>query len=111
MKKSLLFIMALALCGMWACATSPPATSSADGPDEGDRELKRGIYWYQKGCTRKALEYFHAAHEHYSLTDQQVGTVDCQWMMLPQFSSSRSKTAARGMDAPKTLSTALELTR
>ena len=73
MKKSLLLILALALWGMCACATSPPATSPADGLDAGDRELKRGTYWYQKGCTRKAMEHFHAAHEHYSLTDQQVG--------------------------------------
>jgi tetratricopeptide (TPR) repeat protein len=71
MKKMLILI--LALWGICACATSPPATSSAEGPDEGDRILTRGIYWYQKGCTRKALEHFHAAHEHYSLTDQQVG--------------------------------------
>lgn len=71
MKKTLILI--LALWGICACATSPPATSSADGPDQGDRELKRGIYWYQKGCTRKAMAHFHAAHEHYSLTDQQVG--------------------------------------
>jgi len=73
MKKSLFLILALALWGMCACATSPPVTSPSDGIDDGDRELKRGIYWYQKGCTRKAMEYFHAAHEHYSLTDQQVG--------------------------------------
>lgn len=73
MKQSLLLLLALALGGMYACATSPPATSSADGLGEGDRELKRGIYWYQKGCSRKAMEHFHAALEYYSLTDQQVG--------------------------------------
>ncbi len=72
MNKTLILILALwgTIC---ACATSPPSTSSADGPNEGDRELRRGVYWYQKGCTRKAMEHFHAAHEHYSLTDQQVG--------------------------------------
>jgi tetratricopeptide (TPR) repeat protein len=73
MKTSLIPLLILALWGIGACAASPPATSSVNGPDEGDRELKRGIYWYQKGCTRKAMEHFHAAHEHYSLTDQQAG--------------------------------------
>ncbi len=73
MKHSLVLIMALALGGVCACATSPVATSSADSPDRGDRELKRGVYWYQKGCTRKALDHLNAAHEHYSLADQQAG--------------------------------------
>lgn len=73
MKKSLVPILLLALWGIVACAASPPATSSVGSPDEGDRQLKRGIYWYQKGCTRKAMEHFHAAHEHYALTDQQAG--------------------------------------
>ena len=73
MKTSLVPILVLAILGLGACAASPPATSSVDGPDEGNRELKRGIYWYQKGCTRKAMEHFHAAHEHYSFTDQQAG--------------------------------------
>lgn len=73
MKKSFVPILVLAILGIGACAASPPATSSADGSDEGDRELKRGIYRYQKGCARKAMEHFLAAHEHYSLTDQQAG--------------------------------------
>jgi tetratricopeptide (TPR) repeat protein len=73
MKKTLVPILVLAILGIGACAASPPATSSADGSDEGDRELKRGIYWYQKGCARKAMEHFFAAHEHYSLNDQQAG--------------------------------------
>ncbi|MBC2743265.1 MAG: tetratricopeptide repeat protein [Desulfosarcina sp.] len=73
MKKTLVLIMALALWGICACATSPTATSSTDSPDQGDRELKRGIYWYQKGCIRKAMDHFHAAHEHYCLADRQAG--------------------------------------
>jgi tetratricopeptide (TPR) repeat protein len=48
-------------------------TSSAGSPDRGDRELKRGVYWYHKGCARKALDHFQAAHEHYCLGDQQIG--------------------------------------
>ena len=58
---------------LWACAASPPSSSSVTSSDQGDRELKRGIYWYQKGCMRKAMDHFHAAHEHYSLDDQQTG--------------------------------------
>ena len=73
MKKFLVPILVLAILGIGACATSPTATSSAGGSDEGDRELKRGIYWYQKGCARKAMEHFLAAHEHYSLTDHKAG--------------------------------------
>jgi len=73
MKKSPLLILALAFWGIYACAASPLPTSSADGFDEGERELKRGIYWYEKGCYRKAMEHFHVAHEHYSFTDQQAG--------------------------------------
>lgn len=73
MKNVLVLILALALLGICACAASPSATSSADDPDQGDRELKRGVYWYHKGCTRKALDHFHAAHEHYCLANRQDG--------------------------------------
>jgi tetratricopeptide (TPR) repeat protein len=73
MKNFYMLTMALALWGVCACATSPTATSSANASDQGDRELKRGIHWYQKGCMRKAMDHFHAAHEHYSFTDQQLG--------------------------------------
>ena len=61
MKKSFFLILIPALWGIWACATSPSVNSSADGPGQGDRELNRGIYWYQKGCSLKAMEHFHAA--------------------------------------------------
>lgn len=73
MKNFLVLIMVLVFWGICACAASPRATISADGSDKGDRELKRGIFWYQKGCTRKALDHFHAAHEQYSLADRQAG--------------------------------------
>lgn len=73
MKHILILILVLALGGLWACAPSPKATSSDAAADQGDRELKRGAYWYQKGCMRKAMNHFHAAHEHYSLIDREVG--------------------------------------
>lgn len=73
MKTIVMPLMVAMLWGLTACATSPTAGSSADATDQGDRELKRGIHWYQKGCSRKAMDHFYAAHEHYSLTDRQAG--------------------------------------
>lgn len=73
MKNQLVLILVLVIWVLNGCATSPTASSSADASDHGDRELKRGIFWYQKGCTRKAMNHFYAAHEHYSLTDRQAG--------------------------------------
>lgn len=73
MKNYFVLIMVFALWGLYGCAASPAASSSAEASDQGDRELKRGIHWYQKGCTRKAMDHFHAAHELYSLTDRQAG--------------------------------------
>jgi tetratricopeptide (TPR) repeat protein len=73
MKKSSILLMATVLWGLTACATSPPAGPPAEAADQGDREMKRGIHWYQRGCTRKAMDHFYAAHEHYSLTDRQAG--------------------------------------
>jgi tetratricopeptide (TPR) repeat protein len=73
MKKTLLGLLLLVLGGLWACAASPRPASLANSIDQGDRELKRGVYWYQKGCMRKAVDHFQAAHEHYSLADRQIG--------------------------------------
>jgi len=72
-KHLLAIIVLMAAWGLSACAASPQAPSSPDGSDQGDRELKRGIYWYHQGCTRKALSHLQAAHEHYSLANQQAG--------------------------------------
>ncbi len=73
MKTIVVPLMVTVLLVMTACATSPPAGSSANATDQGDRELKRGIHWYQRGCTRKAMDHFYAAHEHYCLNDRQTG--------------------------------------
>lgn len=74
MKNSLRMLsVVLLVAGAWACAASPQAPPSAPADDSGDRELKRGAYWYQKGCLRKAMDHYHAAHEHFSLRDRQSG--------------------------------------
>jgi tetratricopeptide (TPR) repeat protein len=73
MKTWLALLLAMTFLGLCACAGSPAATLSADASDPADRDLKRGIYWYQKGCARRALDHFYAAHEYYSFTDRQVG--------------------------------------
>ena len=73
MRKILAVIMLLAASGIWACAATTETTTSTDRPDQGERELKRGMYWYHRGCSRKALEHFQAAFEHFSLRDQPQG--------------------------------------
>ena len=72
-KPVLAIIAILSACVFCACAASPKATPNPDGSAKGDRELKRGIYWYHHGCSRKALTHLQAAHEHYSLANQQAG--------------------------------------
>ena len=76
MKKMRIALILLALASVWACAASsdsPMSASSAISATEGDQELKRGVYWYQKGCMPKAMTHFQAAHEHYSLGDRRIG--------------------------------------
>jgi tetratricopeptide (TPR) repeat protein len=73
MKKTPVIICALFFWAIGACATAPRSTSPDSDADRGDRDLRRGIYWYHKGCSRKALDHFLAAHEYYCLTDQPVG--------------------------------------
>jgi len=72
-KYGLAIIALMATWGLCACATAPKATSSLANPDTGGRELQRGIYWYQQGCTPKALSHLQAAHEHFSLANQPAG--------------------------------------
>ena len=35
--------------------------------------VNKGVFWYQKGCYKRALEYFLRAHEKYSVYDQLDG--------------------------------------
>ncbi|WP_319522982.1 tetratricopeptide repeat protein [uncultured Desulfosarcina sp.] len=73
MKKILAVIMLLAASGICACAATPKATSTVDRSEQGDQELKRGMYWYHRGCSRKALDHFQVAYEYFSLHDQPQG--------------------------------------
>jgi len=73
MRKILVVIMLLAASGIYSCAATNKTTTSSDRPDQGDRELKLGMYWYHRGCSRKALDHFQIAYEHYSLRDQPQG--------------------------------------
>ncbi len=73
MRAGLLLFAALVCGGLCACASAPSTTATAGSTDRGDRELKWGVHWYHKGCARKALDHFQAAHEHYSLADQRAG--------------------------------------
>ena len=68
-------ILLMATFGLWACATAPSASapSSKASPDRGDRALRQGVYWYQKGCISKAMNHFRVAHEHFCLNDHQAG--------------------------------------
>lgn len=73
MKKIFVVIMLVAASGICSCAATTKTTNSADRPDQGDRELKLGMYWYHRGCSRKALDHFQVAYEQYSLRDQPQG--------------------------------------
>ncbi|WP_170302412.1 tetratricopeptide repeat protein [Desulfosarcina widdelii] len=73
MRKILVVILLLAATGIWACAATTKTTTSVDRSGQGDRELKLGMYWYHRGCSRKALEHFQTAYEHFSLHDQSQG--------------------------------------
>ena len=73
MKNTLLGMLLTVLVGVWACAAPSRSTSSDTFIDQGDRELRHGVHWYQKGCMRKAMDHFQAAHEQYSLADHQTG--------------------------------------
>ncbi len=73
MQRTLAIIAIFVAWWCCACAALPPTPPSADNSAKGDRELQRGVYWYHQGCTRKALNHLRAAHEHYSIADQQLG--------------------------------------
>lgn len=73
MKTVFIVPLLLVLTGLGACAGAPTSAPADASSDQGDRELKRGVYWYQKGCMRKAMDHFYAAHENYCLTDRQTG--------------------------------------
>lgn len=73
LNKTLVGLLFPILMGVWACAAITPKTTTVLLVGEGDQDLRRGVYWYQKGCMRKAMDHFQAAHEQYSLADQPAG--------------------------------------
>ncbi len=74
MKILRALVAVMVLGGLWACAAATRPQPADDIATPGDRELRRGIHWYHKGCMRKAMDHLRAAHEHYCLADQRAGT-------------------------------------
>ncbi|BBO90836.1 tetratricopeptide repeat protein [Desulfosarcina ovata] len=72
-RQALLPLVILLWGGLWACSVPVSMSTSARISAPGDQELKNGIYWYQKGCLRKAVDHLNAAHEMYCLADHPVG--------------------------------------
>lgn len=66
-------VIALMVGGLVGCTAPASTLSPGDSPDRGDRELRRGIYWYHQGCARKATDHFRAAYEYYCLGDRPSG--------------------------------------
>ena len=72
--KTIAHIAITLMVGVLLGCSAPSATMSpGDRPDRGDRELRRGIYWYHQGCLRKATDHLRAAYEYYCLGDRQSG--------------------------------------
>ena len=72
--KTIAHIAITLMVGALLGCSAPSATMSpGDRPDRGDRELRRGIYWYHQGCLRKATDHLRAAYEYYCLGDRQSG--------------------------------------
>ncbi len=43
----------------------------------GMKEIQKGTFWYNKGCYDQAMEYFSAAHEMFTASDQINGVAIC----------------------------------
>ncbi len=56
-----------------ACVSSPPSKKMPEHLGQGEKDMRRGIQYYRKGCYGKALEFFMAAHENFSAADQVCG--------------------------------------
>ncbi|MFP4445415.1 MAG: tetratricopeptide repeat protein [Desulfosudaceae bacterium] len=60
------------------CAAGPPAAPPEPAPNRAARKLlQQALDQYQRGCDAAALEYFHRAHELFSLTDQAGQVAAC----------------------------------
>jgi len=77
---------ALIACGGNTVRTGPPHLTS------GQEQITKGMPYYQKGCYKRALEYFLKAHEIYTSYDQREGVA---------MSLNNLGAAYRGIDEPE----------
>jgi len=82
----LLIIPGLIACGGSAVMTGPPHLTA------GQEQIAKGMPYYQKGCYKKALEYFLRAHEIFTSYDQREGIA---------MSLNNLGAAYRGIDEPE----------
>lgn len=91
MKRKALLIFLLIFPGLIACGgnavkTGPPHLTA------GQEQIAKGMPYYQKGCYKKALEYFLRAHEIFTSYDQREGIA---------MSLNNLGAAYRGMEEPE----------
>ena len=68
-KKLTLVVAILLSFLVFACAVGKPARHIPRHMSAGDKQMKKGLEWYKKGCYRKSLEYFFRAYELCSASD------------------------------------------
>ena len=91
MKRKALVIFLLIFPGLIACGgsavkTGPPYLTA------GQEQIAKGMPYYQKGCYKRALEYFLKAHEIFTSYDQREGIA---------MSLNNLGAAYRGIDEPE----------
>jgi tetratricopeptide (TPR) repeat protein len=82
----LVIFPALIACGGSAVRTGPPHLTA------GQEQIAKGMPYYQKGCYKRALEYFLKAHEIFTSYDQREGVA---------MSLNNLGAAYRGIDEPE----------
>jgi len=82
----LVIFPALIACGGSAVRTGPPHLTA------GQEQITKGMPYYQKGCYKRALEYFLKAHEIFTSYDQREGVA---------MSLNNLGAAYRGIDEPE----------
>lgn len=73
MKRAYILLLCLFIPLVFACGGAKKTVKAPAHLTSGAKGIHKGIAWYQKGCNRRALEYFLNAHELFSATDQQKG--------------------------------------
>ncbi|MBW1740350.1 MAG: tetratricopeptide repeat protein [Deltaproteobacteria bacterium] len=69
MKRSSLVVIIVLLMLVFACTAGKPVKRIPRHLSAGDKQMTKGLEWYQKGCYRKSLEYFFRAYELFSASD------------------------------------------